>query len=199
MSREQGRAALQAVSVVGLALCAAAAIWGYRSGVLTSREAMAALVGRWGAAGPALFTLFQAVQVVIPIVPGGLTCLAGVMLFGAWKGFLCNYVGICIGSMLAFSIAKTCGRPLLPKLFSEKLIDRYESWTDENSPFARWFALAIFLPVAPDDFLCYLAGTTAMKYRTFTAIIWLCKPVSISLYSLGLTLVWERLTGAIIR
>ena len=33
------------------------------------------------------------------ILPGGLGCLAGVILFGVWKGFWYNYIGICAGSM----------------------------------------------------------------------------------------------------
>ena len=56
--------------------------------------------------------------------------------------------------------------------------------------------MAIFLPVAPDDFLCYLAGTTDMTWRRYTAIILLGKPFAISLYSLGLTAIWQMITGA---
>ncbi len=179
-------------SAIGLLLCALLALWGWKLGVLTSRQAMADLVSRAGAAGMVLFALFQAVQVVIPVLPGGLGCLVGVVVFGPVVGFVCSYTGICIGSMLAFGVAKSFGRPLLPKLFSEETIQRYEHWTGEESSFAKLFALAIFLPVAPDDFLCYLAGTTSMSWRCFTAIIWLCKPFSISLYSLGLTAIWER-------
>jgi len=47
--------------------------------------------------------------------------------------------------------------------------------------------LAIFFPVAPDDFLCWLAGTTKMTLGRFSAIILLGKPASIALYSLGLS------------
>ena len=59
----------------------------------------------------------------------------------------------------------------------------------------RLFALAIFFPVAPDDFLCYLAGTTSMTWRRFTTIILLGKPLSIALYSLGLTVLFQQITG----
>ena len=102
-------------------------------------------------------------------------------------------MGICAGSLLAFAVARNCGKPLLHLLFSEKTIVRYSRWTEEKNRFARLFALAIFLPVAPDDFLCYLAGTTEMSWRRYTAIILLCKPFAIALYSLGLTLLWQAL------
>ena len=54
-------------------------------------------------------------------------------------------------------------------------------------------ALAIFLPMAPDDFLCYLAGTTEMKLSVFCLILMLGKPASIALYSLGLEYAFHNL------
>lgn len=193
MSRTAERTAIQIVSLAGFVLCVGIAVWGWHSGVLTSQEQLQALVDSCGSAGVLLFVAFQAVQVVVPILPGGLGCLAGVVLFGAKWGFVYNYVGICIGSLMAFAVARSCGKPLLSLLFSEKTIQRYSRWTEEKDRFARWFALAIFLPVAPDDFLCYLAGTTEMSWRKFTVIILLGKPFAIALYSLGLTLAWKAL------
>lgn len=184
---------LQAVSAVGFFVCVAVAVWGWQTGVLTSQERLQKLVESLGLAGGVLFTVFQAVQVVIPILPGGLGCLVGVILFGPLWGFAYNYTGICIGSLLAFAVARTCGKPLLHLLFSEKIIVKYHHWTEERDRFARLFALAIFLPVAPDDFLCYLAGTTEMSWRKYTAIILLGKPFAIALYSLGLTAIWNMI------
>lgn len=187
------RRTIQVFSVIGFAACVILAVWGWKTGVLTSQEQMQALVTRCGTAGILLFVLFQAVQVVVPVLPGGLGCLAGVLLFGPVWGFVYNYIGICIGSLTAFAVARSCGKPLLCMLFSEKQIAKYSSWAEERNRFARLFALAIFLPVAPDDFLCYLAGTTDMSWRRYTAIILLGKPFAIALYSLGLTVVWRHL------
>lgn len=193
MTRE--RRMFQAVSLAGFLLSVILALWGWKTGVLTSQERMQALVHSCGAAGWLLFVLFQAVQVVVPVLPGGLGCLAGVLLFGPVWGFVYNYVGICLGSLAAFAVARSCGKPLLSVLFPEKLIQKYSHWAEERDRFARLFAWAIFLPVAPDDFLCYLAGTTEMAWRRYTAIILLGKPCAIALYSLGLTVLWERLAG----
>lgn len=162
MSRGVEKTALQAASLFGLILCVLTGIWAWQAGLLTSQERLQAFVASCGAAGGLLFVAFQMVQVVVPVLPGGLGCLVGVVLFGPVMGFVYNYVGICIGSLLAFAVARNCGRPLLSLLFSEKLIAKYSDWTERNDRFARLFALAIFFPVAPDDFLCYLAGTTSM-------------------------------------
>lgn len=186
------RRAVQTVTLIGFAACVVVAVWGWQTGVLTSQEQMQTLVTRWGAAGVLMFILFQAVQVVVPVLPGGLGCLAGVLLFGPVWGFVYNYVGICVGSLAAFAVARSCGKPLLNMLFSPKVIAKYSAWAEERNRFARLFALAIFMPVAPDDFLCYLAGTTDMSWRCYTTIILLGKPFAIALYSLGLTVVWQN-------
>ena len=155
MTRSIERTVLRAASLTGFVLCVLAALWGWHTGVLTSQERLRELVDAWGAAGAVLFTAFQAVQVVVPVLPGGLGCLAGVLLFGPVWGFVYNYVGICIGSLIAFAVARNCGKPLLALLFSERTLEKYGRWAGEKDRFAKLFAWAIFLPVAPDDFLCY--------------------------------------------
>lgn len=172
-------------TLLGLVACGVFIVYGFQRQIFTSQDALRSFVGGFGAFGAVVFVLFQAVQVVVPILPGGLGCLAGVLLFGPWLGFVYNYVGICLGSIAAFLLAKLYGRPILSVLFRQETIEKYEGWT--NRHFARWFALAIFFPVAPDDFLCWLAGTTKMTLGRFSAIILLGKPASIALYSLGLS------------
>ena len=67
---------------------------------------MQQFVNRFGMIGALIFVLIQIVQVVFPIIPGGISCLAGVLLFGAVPGFFYNYIGICVGSCIAFGIAR---------------------------------------------------------------------------------------------
>ena len=165
----------------------------YKSGILNSVDSLQTFIWKFGYTGMLVFILIQIVQVIIPILPGGVSCLGGVIFFGPWLGFLYNYIGICIGSIAVFGISKTIGRPVLYKMFSEKMIEKYDGWTQKDGKFLKLFALAIFFPVAPDDFLCYLAGTTKMTWKQFTAVIVLGKPFSIALYSLGLTTAFKML------
>lgn len=195
MAKSMSAKWMQYLSIAGLIACVVLGIWFWQQGLLTSQERLHTFVGSFGAAGAAVFILFQAVQVVVPILPGGLGCLAGVILFGPWYGFLYNYIGICAGSLAAFAIARSCGRPLLYRMFPREMIDRYDRWSNERGRFARWFAFLIFIPVAPDDYLCFLAGTTEISWRLYTAIILLCKPFAIAMYSLGLTVLFQQVLG----
>jgi uncharacterized membrane protein YdjX (TVP38/TMEM64 family) len=159
--------------------------YGLHAHLFTSESALESFLAKFGILAFVIFIIFQAIQVIFPIIPGGLGLLAGVVIFGPWIGFLYNYIGICVGSIAAFLIARHYGTPIILALFSEKMQKKYMKWA-ESKTFPRFFAIAIFLPVAPDDFLCYLAGTTNMTLTRFTIIILLGKPMAIAAYSYGL-------------
>ena len=61
---------MQIVSAVGLIASIGLIMAGWKAGLFTSPEAMSAFVTGLGAAGIIVFVLFQAVQVVVPILPG---------------------------------------------------------------------------------------------------------------------------------
>ena len=79
--------------------------------------------------------------------------------------------------------------PLIKKMFRKELIDKYIGWINNGKKFEIFFAIAIFLPVAPDDFLCYLAGVTDISIKKYISIILLLKPFTISAYSFILVFV----------
>ena len=176
---------MNVMSLVLFVLCVALGIWLWRQGVFQSKEALQDFLNNYAGGAAAIFLALQAVQVVIPILPGGVSCLAGVLIFGPWLGFVLNYVGIALGSFVAFAMARNWGKPLLDKIFSRKLHEKYERWTHESRRFDRLFAIAIFLPGLPDDFLSFLAGTTGMSWKKFALITLTCRPLMIFAYSLG--------------
>ncbi|MGQ4517610.1 TVP38/TMEM64 family protein [Dermabacteraceae bacterium CCM 9520] len=168
--------------------------YGYYSGAFRSVEELRTVVEGFGVFGPIIFIALQAVQVVFPVLPAGIGLVAGPVLFGPVLGTLYNYLGICIGSVYVFHLARMYGTPLLKRMFSEKMFARYEKWANHPKA-AFWFAIAILLPVAPDDYLCYLAGTTSMKARTYWLIIWLLKPWALIVYTFGLIWILNLIPG----
>lgn len=163
----------------------------YKANLFTSINELQNFLNKFGFFSFPLFILLQALQVIIPILPGGIGLLGGVVLFGSINGFLLNYIGICLGSIIAFLLAKNIDKKYLSQLFSKKLVDKYSSKMNDN--FDKIFTIAIFLPIAPDDFLCYLAGTTKMKLKKFVSIILLGKPFAIFLYTYGLQIIMNNL------
>lgn len=178
--------AYRVATVLGIAATIIFCTWAWKNGFLRSAESIGRVVEKVGVWGPILFILIQIIQVVIPIIPGGVSLLAGVVIFGPIWGFVYNYIGIVIGSMIAFLLVRKMGRPFLQSVSGKRTYEKYISWLDKSGNFDRMFAIAILLPVAPDDFLCMLAGLTKMSFKKLTAILILCKPPTIIAYSLGL-------------
>ena len=178
--------------IVCTAITVVLTVIGYKKGIFTDETQMELFLNSCGIFAPLFFVFIQAVQVIIPILPGAVGCVYGVMFWGPLKGFIFNYIGICIGSIGAFLIARRFGQRLVIQMTDEKFYNKYSKYLEMENRFEKIFALLIFLPVAPDDFLCYLAGISKMDLRKFVTIILLGKPAAIFLYSMGLNTVLQK-------
>ncbi|MDT2673276.1 TVP38/TMEM64 family protein [Enterococcus dongliensis] len=189
MSVVQSRRLLNIISLMGIALTVSITIYFYHLGVFNDMDSLRQLIGHSPIAGPLIFILIQIIQVVIPIIPGGISLAAGVLIFGPYMGFVYNYVGIVIGSLILFLLGRHYGKPLIMHLVSDKVYKKYIHYLDDQSRFERIFTCAIFLPIAPDDALCLMASLTNISFKKYSTIILLAKPASIFLYS------WALLQG----
>ena len=185
---------MNAIAVLSGILMTIFAVYGILTGLFSSQERIRLFIEKFGMMAPAAFLVIQIVQIIIPIIPGGLTCVAGVLAFGPVMGFVYNYISIVIGSIIVFVLSRKFGNIIVRKIFSDKTYNKYSKWLTIGRKAEILFALAIFFPVAPDDFLCYLAGLTNMSYKKYILIIVLCKPLSILAYSMGVAKVLTFIT-----
>src|SRR5690554_2659516 len=79
----------------------------------------------YGALGPIIIIIIQIIQVVISPIPGMITSLVAGALYGVFWGFLLNIFGILLGSLVAFYLAKTFGKPLVIRLIGRKSYEKY--------------------------------------------------------------------------
>lgn len=89
----------------------------WMSGKFNSVDSFQNYMAGYGVFAPIILTAFQAVQVVIPVLPGFLGCAVGAVMFGSAGSFLCNYIGISAGSIIAFLLARKYGTGLVKELF----------------------------------------------------------------------------------
>lgn len=151
-----------------------------------------------GILAPCLFILIQIVQVVYPVIPGGLTCVLGHVVFGPFLGFIYNTVGIFIGSLVSFMLARKYGAQFAKIFVSDDTYNKYIPCLDKGKYFDRFLAAAFILPGFPDDFLCMVAGLGKMSLRKFTAIFLLAKPVTLYIYTV-LTYQGFQLVGQVLQ
>lgn len=195
MNIAASRKLINFISIIGLVISLGLTIYFINLGVFKDLNSLRGLVGDSIILGPIIFILIQILQVVIPIIPGGISTAAGVLIFGPYAGFIYNYVGICIGSIIIFLLGRRYGKPFILSMVSDKTYNKYVGWLDNQNRFEKLFALAIFLPVAPDDALCLMAGLTNISVKKYTWIILLAKPLSIFLYSMALIYGGHFLSG----
>lgn len=197
MSTKTSRRLINILTIVTTLILILLTIYWYRLGIFTDQAKMRAYLADKQIIGPAIFILIQIIQVVVPVIPGGVSLLGGVVFFGPIWGFIYNYVGICIGSIILFFLSRHYGKPFILHLVSEQTYEKYMKWTKNQKKFNWFFALCIVAPAAPDDVLCMIAGLTEMKFWTYFWIIILGKPWTIAAYSLGLVYGAKWLMGLV--
>lgn len=159
-------------------------VQGYLGGHFSSAEQLQAYMKRFGVFAPVILTVIQAIQVIIPVLPGWLGCVVGAGMFGTAGGFWCNYIGISAGSIISFLLAKRYGVELVRKMVPMEKYQKLVDWVNTKKSYTLILFLAILLPLAPDDFLCWFSGLTGMASRRFIWIIIAAKPWCILFYSL---------------
>ena len=185
MSRQAVKKATNFTTLALIGALIIFSIYGYQKGIFTNREQLELFIRQSSFWGPLLFIVIQIAQVVIAVIPGGLTCLAGVVFFGPWYGFLYSAVGILIGSCINFYLARRYGEKFIRLFVNDETYEKTRKKFLTGKKFDVVFTAAILLPGAPDDVLCMLAGLTDMSWRKFLTILFLGRPVTIVVYSLG--------------
>ncbi|ANU75563.2 TVP38/TMEM64 family protein [Blautia pseudococcoides] len=156
----------------------------YLDGKFDSVDTLQKYIAGFGLMAPVILTAIQAAQVVLPILPGFLGCVVGAVMFGCMGGFWCNYIGISVGSIIAFLLARRYGQGLVSRMFPGKRYEKWADWAAKSKSYTGILFLGMVLPLFPDDYFCYFTGVTNMSVRKFVTIIVLGKPWCIFVYSL---------------
>lgn len=108
----------------------------------------------------------QILQVTIAFIPGQALQFAGGYAFGTMLCFLLSLIGIAIGSILSFSLARVLGRDAMHLLFGEQKISHYIHLL--NSRKAVPVLLVLYLiPGVPKDLIAFAAGVSEFRLQSF--------------------------------
>ena len=155
---------------------------------------------------PLLYIVLQYLQVVILPVPGFVSTVAGVALFGPTKAMLCSMVGIILGSLTAFVIGRKIGYRAVAWIVGKEDLDK---WLKKMKGKDNFILTAMFiLPLFPDDMLCFVAGLSSMTWQYFVIMTVFSRTIGIAAtcYSIDFIpfntwwgiLIWVVLIAAVI-
>lgn len=195
LKRKSWQALFKYLNIIGLFVCFWIFYKGFKSGFFTDEQQIRQFLEQAGMLAPLVFMLIQFVQVVIPVIPGALTIPMGTMVFGVASGFLLNFLGIMLGSIVNFWLARRYGRPFVRTMVDDRQYSKYVKWLDSPCGFERLFTYTIFLPIAPADFLCYFAGLSAMNFKKYLLILTLSKIPTLFIYQYGTTELLKLIMG----
>ncbi|WP_159560461.1 TVP38/TMEM64 family protein [Streptococcus halichoeri] len=150
--------------------------------IFNNPQALADLIKNHILLGSIVFFIIQIIQVVIPIIPGGVTTVVGFLTFGPILGFILNFTGIILGSCILFYLVRRFGRPFILLFIDEKKIQKYDKQLASRT-YETIFILNMLSPMAPADVMIMITGLSRITFKRFLTIIVLCRPVSMITYS----------------
>lgn len=147
--------------------------------IFLNPEALQEFISGFGAWAPVIFFVLQVVKSIFVFIPGNVTTLIGGAMFGFAKSFFISAAATILGSCIAFGIARKLGVLAVRKIVGAKAFDNYERLLSSDMAASRVhviLAVTMMLPFFPDDLICFLAGLSKTRFRTFLLIIVLCRP-----------------------
>jgi uncharacterized membrane protein YdjX (TVP38/TMEM64 family) len=142
---------------------------------LSNPEELRAWLARLGPLGPLGLIAFNAIQVVVAPFPGYPVQIAAGFLFGWWQGTLYAVVGMILGGLLAYTLGRAYGRPLVQRIVGADRLDRWEKVAHLNS-MAVWFVLMLG-PLGDAPY--FIAGLTKLPVWKLLAIVLLVRTPSV--------------------
>jgi uncharacterized membrane protein YdjX (TVP38/TMEM64 family) len=142
----------------------------FKMGLFTSKEALKEYIKSFGVLAPVVFVFIQMLQIIIAPIPGNITGMVGGAIFGVYKGFALSALGLFIGSIFAYYLAKIYGRKLIYKLVNNQELEKYENMLNGDKGIMIIFGFFI-LPFFPDDILCFLAGLAGVDITKFIVMV----------------------------
>lgn len=115
---------------------------------------------------PFIFIVVRAVAIIFPPIPGIVIDLIGVAIFPWFLGLVYGEIGVLLGAMVAFLIARRFREPLLKKFVPLNKINEWEKKLSENQEF--WFLVGLRLFFNPlFDYISYAAGLTKITWTRY--------------------------------
>jgi uncharacterized membrane protein YdjX (TVP38/TMEM64 family) len=134
----------------------------------SSKKAVSDFLKSYGSYAPLAFIVVQALQVVLAPIPGEATGILGGYLFGTWLGFFYSTIGLTLGSVMAFSLGRWLGLPIVRRVVSREVYHRFDFISRAGGELVT--LVCFLIPGFPKDYLCFLLGVSPLQFGMFFVI-----------------------------
>ena len=134
--------------------------------IYKSPETVKQYAAGFGAFAPVIFILSYVVQAFILFIPSSLLTISGGYIFGVVLGTVFSLIGVTIGSIIVFLIARKLGRPFFREIISKKELEHFDVFFKKRGD--RSILLARSIPMLfPLDVVSVAAGLTQIKFKHY--------------------------------
>ncbi len=134
------------------------------SAFLRAVEAAARLTGEHPLLGMGLFVLLSAASAMLAFVSSAVFVPVALRVWGKALCLLLLWLGWTLGGMVAYSIGRSLGRPVVKSLLSASTLSRYEDRISHQTPFGLVLLFQLALPSEVPGYLLGLARYRFWKY-----------------------------------
>lgn len=187
---------IRIIPIIGLLFFLVLIIYAYQHGIFRSTTSLQRFIQQFGEYAVVIFILLQIIQVIIPILPGGISSVAGLLMFGNGWGLLYSCIGLIIGEAIGFLLVRYYGVSFVQLILSPKKYQKFDQLlTQKTKDIKKVLCLTMLIPFAPDDLVCLVAGLTKISFKEYIQIILLLKPWSVGAYSLIMLYLFQKAQG----
>jgi uncharacterized membrane protein YdjX (TVP38/TMEM64 family) len=146
-------------------------LWGqvcHITGLCADKKWIKSVLKAAGPLAPFIFILIQALQVIFAPIPGEATGFIGGYLFGAPLGLLYSTLGLTLGSILAFLIARWLEEHYVKRWIPAEILQKFDFLMERQGALVSF--ILFLLPGFPKDYLCFVLGLSRMPFKLFLLI-----------------------------
>ena len=174
---------IQMAPAIGLAAFIIILIYIRHSGIFSSVADLQHFIKNFGNFAIAAFIVVQAIQPIVPFLPGGFATIVGMLMFGNIPGVLYSYIGLVIGEVGLLLLVRRFGSKFARLVLSEKNFEKFETTLQDHTQDIKKLLIVCFIfPFLPDDLTCLVAGMTDLSFREYLKIVLIFKIWSVASY-----------------
>jgi uncharacterized membrane protein YdjX (TVP38/TMEM64 family) len=163
--------ALLALGLLFLGFHYRSLLWGqvcHITGLCADKRWIKSILKTAGPLAPVVFVMIQALQVVFAPIPGEATGFIGGYLFGAPLGLLYSTLGLTLGSVGAFFIARWLEEHYVKRWIPAEILQKFDFLMERQGALVAF--ILFLLPGFPKDYLCFILGLSRMPFKLFLLI-----------------------------
>ncbi len=131
-----------------------------------SLEEINKLLKQYKTASIFIYIGLQVFQIVVSVLPGQALQFAAGYAYHFWLGFIFSIIGVALGTVITFYLARLLGKDALHVVFGEEKFSGFVHTLNSKRSFIVLFVIFL-IPGIPKDLFTYAAGVSEIRIVPF--------------------------------